>query len=286
MTEQEKKELIEAMKHDKEGQKSNFWNIPKKEEGTFPIRFLPPLKKLGEKTFYFKHKVHWIAGRPYECLNQSMNDKNGVFHEAENCPICNFTDKLYKTAQKGDDDFKLAGLIRGKERNVSRIVVRKSEDETVARFYEYGPKLFEMLYHIITETDFGMIVDPKDGRDFNLTKSGTGRNTNYDTSTPSANSNPIFTDVEMLKKLFTNATEMKYTDNIEFTSYDNLKKVLESFLGDEPEPISKPASAPISKPASAPISKPVSVEKEEMPVSAETSEEDDELDAILGEFTS
>jgi len=236
MNEQEKQAMIDKMKSDQQGGGNRkYWNIPSKEEGIFSVRFLPPLKPLDEDVFYYKHLVHWIDGTPYECLNQSMEDKDGNFHEAEACPVCSFVNKLYKTATKDDDDWKLAGNIRAKERNVSRIIVRKDENETTPKFYEYGPIIFKMLYHIMTETDFGIIVDPKTGRDFNITKVGTGRRSRYDTSTPSANAGPIFKDAVQLKEAFVKASEMKYNSLIEFPTAKTMKNALNNLLGMDDE---------------------------------------------------
>lgn len=274
MNEQERKAMVDKMKADNTGGGDRkYWNIPGKEEGTFPIRILPPLKKIDEEVFYMKHQVHWIDGKPFECLNQSMNDKNGNFHEAENCPVCSFVSKLYKTATKDDDDWKLAGELRAKERNVSRIVVRGSETETTPVFYEYGPTIFKILFHIMTETDFGIIVDPKDGRDFMLTKVGTGRRSRYDTSTPSANSSPIFKEVEKLKEVFTKATEMNYQTLIEFTTLESIKNALNTYLGmNDEEVVRNEASKDRAN--------------IEYDTPDETSEEDEDIDDILSEFTS
>lgn len=279
MNEKERQAMLDEMKKDKEGQggERKFWSPPSKEEGTFKVRFLPPLKKNGEVKFYFTHKVHWIDGTPYECLNQTLTDKNGKLHEAEDCPICKFCKKLYKTAVRGDDEFKLAGEISGKQRRVSRIVLRGSEDETKPDFYEYGPTIFNMLYHIMNETDFGIIVDAKIGRDFNLTKVGQGRRSKYETSTPAASITPIFSNAESIKKVFENATKMDYNSLIEFSTVENLKKVLNEYLG-----IESKKNEVEQEVVKAKVEKEVKEKSENVSVK---NEEESEIDNILDEFS-
>jgi len=224
-------DMIEAMKKDKEGGKSKkFWSPPSDKEGTFPIRILPPLKDKGEKVFYFHHRVHWINSRSYECLKQSYTDKNGTFHEAEECPICKFVSKLYSTAEKGSDEWELAGKLRAQDRYIYRVIVRGKEVETEPEFYESGKSIFEILYHIIAETDFGNITDNKTGRDFALSKKGSGRRAKYETSTASANSTPVFTKADDIRAFSESFKKMDYNSLIESTDSDTLRKALKAFL--------------------------------------------------------
>jgi len=280
MTDKEKQAMLDEMKSDKEGKgNKKFWNPPKDKEGTFPIRFLPPLSKKSEKKFYFQHKVHWIDGEPFECLDQTIVTANGSVHEADKCPVCSFVKKLYKTAEKGSDEYKLAGELNAKVRTIARVVVRGKEDETVPEFYEYGPTIFDMLFHIMTETDFGIIVDPKSGRDFNLTRVGLGRQSKYNTSMPSLKETQIFDDAEKLKKLFENAMTLDYNSLIEFTTSDAMEKALNDYLGGGSKDEAK--EEPIKKEAA--VAKKASAAKSE-PAESDNSK-DDEIDNILNEFT-
>jgi hypothetical protein len=286
MTEQERQEMIAQMNKDKEGGSKKFWSPGSKEEGTFRIRFLPPMKQNGEKKFYFDHKVHFIGGIPYECLNQSFEDANGNYHEAEKCPVCHFVKRLYSTSERDSDEWKLAGQLKAKQRYISRVIVRDKENPEVPEYYEYGPSIWKKLYHIIVESDFGNILDPKNGRDFNLIKSGTGRNSNYDASTPAAEKSPIFNDSEKLKTALTKATEMVYNNLIEFSSKEEMKSALNEYLGmdNEEEETSNTKQQPKQE-----------EDKDNKEMFGEESAEDnddegveassDELDEILGEFT-
>ncbi len=269
---EEFEELKKAMMADKQGNKK-FWGPPGDKEGTFSIRFLPHVKENGEHVFYLKHRVHWVNGHSYECLKQSLTDKSGVAHEAEDCPICNFSRKLFNGSEKGSDDNNLAYDLSAKDRYVYRVVVRGKANEKEPEFFESGKKLFEVIYHILTETDYGNIIDIKDGRDFNLVKTGTGRRSNYDTSLPSANTSPIFKDIQELKELLINLKKMNFNQLIEFSSADAMKGALKEYLGEgKKEEADEPRAAkPVVK------SSPATDEPG-------TSEDQDELDKLLSEF--
>ena len=289
MTEQERLDMLSAMKQDKEGGKAKFWSPGGNFEGTKVIRILPPLKKFNERVFYFSHKVHFIAGRPFEDLEQTIYDENGnLMHESQPDPVNALVRKLYKGAEKNSDEWKLAGTLKFRQRYISRIIVRdKLEPNTELQpvFYEYGPTIYNILYHIMTETDFGNIVDPKTGRDFNLTKTGSGRQSKYETSTPSANQTPIFSDAANLKELFDNAMLMPYSSLIEFPSREEKEVALREFLGEDISTTKSyhtvPSPAPTqSEPSPEPQSK-TSFKDFEEEVS---SDEEDDIDAILSEM--
>jgi hypothetical protein len=233
-------DMLDEMQRDKEASAGTrkYWQPPSDKEGTFPIRILPPLRSKGEKKFYFKHQIHWVDRIPYECLGQDLVDKNGVAHKAEDCPICSFVKKLYRTSEKNTDGWKLAGELRAKDRYDYRVVVRSTpeqqSDETKPVFFETGSTIFEMLFHIMKETDFGIIVDPKNGRDFNLVKKGLKRQSRYDQSLPSPNVSPIFPDAAKLKAMLDNAIKLDYSSLIEFTSAVEMDKGLHAYIGGEP----------------------------------------------------
>lgn len=280
MDSQEYQDLINEMKKDKEGGGTRkYWSPPSDKEGNFPLRFLPPVKKNGEKVFYFHHKTHWIDGKSYECLKQSATDSGGKYHEAEDCPACALSKKLYDESggNKESEEFKLAYELSAKDRYIYRVIVRGRDKETQPVFFESGKKLFENLFHILTETDFGPIIDLKEGRDFNLVKKGTGRRSNYDTSTPAANTSIVFKTKEEVQELITNLEKMSFNQLIDFTSYDNLKKVAKAYvLGEDP---SDDDVKPAAKAEPAKEEKPVYAEKVET-----KSNDDDDVDALLSEF--
>lgn len=287
MTEQETKEMLDAMKGDKEGGRKKFWSVPSKFEGTKIIRFLPPLKKLNERVFYYKHYVHWLDGTPYESLDQDVYDTKGnLIHRAEQDPVQTFVKKLFKTSARDSDEWELAKKIAQKERYVSRIIVRDEsnpENELTPQFYEYGPAIFNIVYHIITESEYGNIIDPKTGRDFLITKKGQGRQSKYEGSLPSANPSMIFEDPQKIKTVFEKAEKMIYTDLFEMPSYEQKKDALNKFLGVGEKTQTNVPENPIS------TNKEEEKTEDTAPVdttSSEPSEESSEIDDILNEFTS
>lgn len=286
MTEQERKDMLSAMKHDKEGGKAKFWTPGGNYEGTKTIRILPPLKKLNEKTFYFSHKTHFIGGMPFEDLEQTVYDEEGnLLHESEPDPVNALVRKLYRTAEKGSDEWKLAGTLKFRQRYISRIIVRDKENpatELQPVFYEYGPTIYNILYHIMTETDFGIIVDPKEGRDFNLTKQGVGRQSRYETSTPSADKTPIFADATKLKQMFDNAMNMPYTSLLEFPSREDKENALREFLGEDVTSNKTYSTPAPSVNEDAPVKE--TPRKEPEPETEDESSDDDDIDAILNEM--
>ena len=292
MTEQERQEMLAEMKGDKEGRKAKFWSPGANFEGTKTIRILPPLKKLNEKKFYFSHKVHFIGGRPFEDLEQTILDEEGnVVQESQPDPVNALVRKLYRTSERGSDEWKLAGTLKSKQRYISRIILRDKENpetEVQPVFFEYGPTVYNILYHIMTETDFGIIVDPKEGRDFHLTKQGVGRQSKYETSTPAAEKSPIFKDATKLKQMFDNAMEMKYSSLIEVPSREEKEIALREFLGEDLGSENSSSVYDMSSSKSASPEKPKQSKPEPTPEPTPSAEEDsseeDDIDAILSEM--
>lgn len=218
---------------------SKYWS-PKK-EGVTKIRFLPQLKSFGEKLFYQKHMIHYINGRPYMCLSQTLTDKDGNLHEAETCPFCKKSKQLYSTSERDTPEWKLAGELRAKERFVSRIIVRGKQDndgndiEFKPEFYEFGSKIRDMIKAALTSGEYGQPFDLKAGRDFNLSKKGQKKNTDYSGSMFSGNQSPIFSESAKLKALLEELPKMNYNQLVEFESSESLEKVLREYLSDEPE---------------------------------------------------
>ena len=280
MTDLETKEMMNAMQDDKAGVKDKnlFLLDSKKELDQRLIRFLPPLAKKGEKVFYHKHFTHWIDNQKHQCCNSVLVDADGNVHEPQRCPICEYVSKLYKTSDRGSEEWRLAGALRRRERFLSRIVDRESDEPTRVLFFEYGPTIYEMLYNYIINSEFGNIVDPKKGRDYKIVKKGVQRNASYSASSPSLKESPLFEDATQLKECLKNASEMDYNSMIKYESPAELKRALDEYLGNYDEPAEKPAIS--SKPAPTPFESFENSTEEKS-----TSVETDEIDDILNEFT-
>lgn len=290
MTQQETQAMLDAMENDEKKGKSSFWT-PK--QGENPVRFLPPLKPNEEKLPYFHHKVHWIDGTPYECLNQTFVDENGKLHEAEDCPACKMSKKLYKMGEKGSEEHDLAYNLMAKDRYIFRIVDRKSEDPTKPEFYETGPSIFKKFFNILKSGKYGNIVHPSEGRDFIIDRQGEGRRTNYDNSLPSPDKTPLAESTEDMKTALTNAVNMKYNQLVRFPKRDELEVAVKEFL--DPGSIGKAESSDgmigsVKKEESkqqasydSSFEEDYSDEKEESGKTSNTADED-QVDALLSEF--
>ena len=210
--------------------KNQYWKP--ETDGTFKLRIITPLKQFGEKLFYQKRKMHYINGRAYFCLNQELTDKNGNLHTPEICPICGKAKAIYQSSQKGTEDWNIAGSLRAKDRFVSRVIVRGKKDsdgndsEAKPEFWEFGQKIYDYFFNAIKMGEYGNFLSMKEGRDYNLCKKGSGRNTSYDGSMLSLQQSPIFSDVEKLKKLQEELPKMNYAQLVEFVSPAEMKRAL------------------------------------------------------------
>lgn len=221
---------------EKSEKKSVFWR-PTKPKTT--VRILPPIKANGEKLPFFEHRVHWVNSQPYECLNQSVVDKDGNLHTACECPICKMTRALYNT--KTDDAVALAKRITGRTRYVVRILVRDDpEYATTPVFYELPFSIYEKIKNAILSKEWGSLFGPLDGRDFDIVKSGEGMYTNYDSSSFKPMTSKIAEDNQKIVEVLTKAKDMSYNSLVNFKTPDDLKAVamenddVARFFGERP----------------------------------------------------
>lgn len=244
-------EMLKEMENDaKKTFTKKFWSLPSEFEGTQKIRFLPQSKKFNEKVFYKKHKMHWLNGKAFECLAQTMVDKFGVLHEAEDCPICKHVKKLYAIAgdEKESEEKRIASSIGPKDRYIFRIIVRGKKDkdgnnaESKPEFYEAGKTIFESLFNILKDGEYGNFLSISEGRDYNLSKRGKGRMAKYEGSMPSANVSPVFSDKAQIMDLVKNIEAMNFDQLIEFASLSEVKAALNEFIspGEQREEESTP----------------------------------------------
>lgn len=205
-------------------------------EGTTKLRIITPLKQFGEKLFYQKQRIHYVGQQAFFCLNQSLKDKNGNVHEPEACPICAKSRQIYNNSEKGTEDWQIAGSIAAKDRYVARVIVRgnKTSDgkdcETKPEFWQFGKKIHGYFFNQIKMGEVGNFLSLKDGRDYNLVKTGTGRNTNYDGSCLSMKTSPIFDTPEKLKELLEELPKMDYSQLVEFRPASELQKAVDEML--------------------------------------------------------
>ena len=233
--------MIGAMEEEKNagGYVSPYWKP--KADGTYKLRILTPMSQFGEKLFYQKHKMHYVNNRAYFCLHQTLTDKNGNVHESESCPICAKSSQLYNSSVKGTKEWDLAGQLRAKDRYVSRVIVRGKTDkdgnntESTPEFWEFGQKIHDYFFNTIKMGEYGNFLSLRDGRDYNLVKKGTGRNTNYDGSGLSIKQSMIFENKEDLVTLMEKLKDMSYSKLVEFASKEELENAIKEQLSNKEE---------------------------------------------------
>lgn len=234
-----------------EANTKKFWR-PQKDRTA--IRILPPINQNGEKLFYFNHRVHWVNKMPYECLNQTMTDKDGNLHQAEACPICRLAKQLYKMGESDPESLQLAKDISAKTKPVVRIVIRGEADEGTVYFYELPFKVHQYLISNISSGDWGSVVHPVSGRDFVLQKTGSGKMTDYSSSSLSPKVTPIFADKDKMLETLKEAVEKKYGSLITFQTVESLTGVVKEMVNPSPAPTTAPKTGyqPMQKSQQAP----------------------------------
>ena len=127
--------------------------------------------------------------------------------------------------------------------------------------------------------NLGNFLSLKEGRDYNLVKKGSGRNTDYSGSCLSMKQSPVFTDPEKLKKLLGYLPSMEYSQLVEFVSADEMKKVLtEQLNGSTEEDSAQTIDTTLDNPALDPYSQPA---ESVAPQSAKEEAPADDIDALL-----
>jgi hypothetical protein len=282
MTEQEHKDMLFEMSKEEKGTKK-FWSPS---EGKNTIRILPPIKTIGEKLFYFHHKTHWLAGKPFESWNQQIVDADGNVHSPKLSVIDKAAQKFWNAGEKGSDEWKIAAALSSTDRYIYRVIVRGSADEKLPEYYESGPQIFKVLKGLIMEGEYGNIVDPLTGRDFYLIKEGKGKNTSYDQSKIGPSPKQIFESKEDIKTALINASEMKYNSLISLTDEDDMQEALDAFFeskGISTKGYVSGGSAPSKKNDDEDVEiKPKTVAKPNIKPVQETSSDD--VDDLLKDF--
>lgn len=228
----------EALKAINDIETGKFWR-PKKDKTN--IRILPPIKANGEKLFYFTHRVHWINRMPYECINQTLVDKDGREHVAESCPICSLTKQLFKIGETDEEALKEAKAISAKSKDVVRILVR-DEGEAKIQFYEMPVSVKNLLLTAISSGDYGSPpIHPVTGNDFSLQRTGSGQQTKYDSSYILPKESPLTDTKEGIIEILQTAQKMPFNSILSFMTSDELKRVLREYAGKSQDETPSPA---------------------------------------------
>jgi hypothetical protein len=145
-------------------------------------------------------------------------------------PIKKFSDKLLNT--QGDDNYKMGKMLEPKRRVSVPIVVRGAEHEGV-KIWQFGDTTYQQLLDAIDESDFGDIWNPASGRDITVVhEKAKGPQSFAKTNVIiSPRESVLSADKETLKGLLTDMPKIE--DMWECPTPDQLKEILEDFLGDK-----------------------------------------------------
>ena len=138
----------------KNGGVSNNSRTWKPEEGEQTIRIVPTQDGDPFRDFYF----HYGVGKEPGFLSPKKN-----FGEAD--PLDDFVRSLYN---EGTDEAKdMARQIRAKQRFFCPVIVRGEEDKGV-RIWGFGKTVYETIFSLIMNEDYGDITDVSTGTDLVL----------------------------------------------------------------------------------------------------------------------
>lgn len=212
-------------------------------------------------------------------FHYNINNKTYLSPQSFNKPdpIVEFADKLKKMGDR--EDWKAAKAMEPKLRTFVPVLVRGKENEGV-QFWGFGKTVYQEILGYIADPDYGDITDPINGRDITIDyKSAEESGTQYPTTTirVKPKETPITQDAQEMTKFLDGQTEI--TDLYSELSYDELKKVLESWLNptedaeDDVQPTDKDTTTPVETPK---VDEPVSTKKQ-VKTSENIADEFDEL---------
>lgn len=259
-----KKSNLERLKAEIEKKKSGggggnfrFWKPIK--YGKYVVRFLPP--KDPDGLFYYETAQYKI-GDNYYFAPIAVGKPD---------PIYEMYKRLWDVGT--DDAIALARELKPRKQYLYNIVVKeelgeKTQDPTKVHVYMSGKKLYETLLEYFVDDDYGDLTDVEEGFDFIIDKKeGDYGFPNYDNSRPRPKSSPLFEDDDMIEKVLKNLNDLE--NEVEYKEYDELKKILNSFLKTQKSGASKFVE-----------SKDDDDEEEEKPVKKTKKVEDVEEDSV------
>lgn len=172
------------------------------EQGKNIVRILPAhphMEAFYEEVYYHRRNVG-KKSLSVICLNHGDSD-------GDDCPVCTSLEELRNSKDKTDR--KLFGEQRPKPRFFMNAIDRK--DNTL-KILACGITIMKDVLGFVTDEEYGDILDPQEGTDLIITKSGEQLDTEYSTKAR-RNSSPALDDEDALSELIgTNAKNTKLFD--------------------------------------------------------------------------
>jgi hypothetical protein len=142
-------------------------------------------------------------------------------------PIVEFAEKLKKSGDK--DDWKLGKKIEPKFRVYAPVIVRGAEHEGV-KFWSFGKQIYTELLSVITDPDYGDIVDLMNGRDVTVEHIAAEKEGGFPSFTVRVkpNTTPATTDKEIAEMIV--GKQKAITELYQEPTYEEMTEVLAKWL--------------------------------------------------------
>jgi len=213
--------LKAAFEQNKRGANFKFWKPIK--YGKYTVRFLPPYSPDG--IFYKQVTQHKIGDQYLFCPKT----------EGDPCPICEKYKQLYDIGT--DEAIALAKDIKPKKEFLYNIIVKDelgkpTDDPTHVYVYMSGRLLYDALMDYFFDEDYGDLTDVENGYDFVINKQqGDLGFPTYKNSKPRKNPSKLMESEEDIEKVLSNIRDLD--KEVEYKSYDELKKILDAYMINE-----------------------------------------------------
>ena len=213
-------------------------------DGDNVLRILPPTSKyFSEDIDFFAYKmlVHYNVGPegspPVACPRTS--DKKGQV--PTRCPICETARRLRRNPAMKE----LASDIGQRTRYIMNVVDMEHPERGV-QVCEVGPSIYDVIFEVATDRDYGDILDLKIGRNFKITLTPSSRSkTGYNSYSTLAGANASSVK-ELLKKGWNervDALVSRVKDPMSFEDLDRLVRAATGGQGAEDSSATPPTHA-------------------------------------------
>ena len=194
-----------------------------------------------------EHMVRIIAfpdneGLPFKEVQWYYNipGSRGIvapFQFGKKDPVQELITKLRDEGTK--ESYEMAKNLYPNMRTYAAVIVRGQESEGV-KIWSFGKTVYQKLFSIMLDEDYGDITDPETGRDIKVVcTKPPGKKYAMTDVMPRGRSTPLSKDSDKIKEWVDNIPNVEdlYTSSIK--TYDEITTVLESWINGDEEEVSK-----------------------------------------------
>ena len=170
------------------------------------VRLLPPREGKSLPWRYVPYHRHIGAdNKNYNCPKRSDGPECGNETMNEECPICDFVDKLFATGKKDDAD--LAKALKFKK-NWKLLAVDRDDEEGGVKVLSLPVTAMGQIREFVDDGDYNLLWDETEGHDFKIIKDNTGAVLNYKKSRFRPKPTPLSDDVDTMVEWLTDAYDL------------------------------------------------------------------------------